>query len=175
MDYKNVSSILKEYNHFIFEEDWGKSTKDHPDFPQLNAFADIFNQFAIDNYIAQVPHDYFDELPSTFIGLVSQNESIETAIIKKINNDEVMLIYFDNSTILNKTNFLNVWNGYILVIEENEKQLNISKVFSIRSTTRPTRPIEANRTSTILALQYYRFAKRISIIEKPLSGTTRPV
>ena len=128
MDYKNVSSLLKEYNHFIFEEDWGKSTKDHPDFPQLNAFADIFNQFAIDNYIAQVPHDYFDELPSTFIGLVSQNESIETAIIKKINNDEVKLIYFDNSTILNKTNFLNVWNGYILVIEENEKQLNISKV-----------------------------------------------
>ena len=127
MDYKNVSSILKEYNHFIFEEDWGKSTKDHPDFPQLNAFADIFNQFAIDNYIAQVPHDYFDELPSTFIGLVSQNESIETAIIKKINNDEVKLIYFDNSTILNKTNFLNVWNGYILVIEENEKQLNISE------------------------------------------------
>ena len=128
MDYKNVSSILKEYNHFIFEEDWEKSTKDHPDFPQLNAFADIFNQFAIDNYIAQVPHDYFDELPSTFIGLVSQNESIETAIIKKINNDEVKLIYFDNSTILNKTNFLNVWNGYILVIEDNEKQLNISKV-----------------------------------------------
>ena len=127
MDYKNVSSILKEYNHFIFEEDWEKSTKDHPDFPQLNAFADIFNQFAIDNYIAQVPHDYFDELPSTFIGLVSQNESIETAIIKKITNDEVKLIYFDNSTILNKTNFLNIWNGYILVIEENEKQLNISE------------------------------------------------
>ncbi len=127
MDYNNVNSLLKEYNHFIFEEDWEKSTKDHPDFPQLNAYSDIFNQYAIDNYFAQVPHHYFDELPSTFIGLVSQNESIETVIIKKINNDEVKLIYFDNSTTLNKTNFLNKWNGYILVIEENEKQLNISE------------------------------------------------
>ncbi len=127
MDYKNVSSLLKEYNHFIFEEDWEKSTKDHPDFPQLNAFADIFNQFAIDNYIAQVPLDYFDELPTTFIGLISQNGRVETTIIKKINNDEIKLIYFDNSTILNKNNFLNIWYGYILVIEENENPLNISE------------------------------------------------
>lgn len=127
MDYKNVSSLLKEYNHFIIEEDWLKSSKDHPDFPEINAFSDIFNQFAIDNYIAQVPLDYFEDLPSTFLGLVSQHEKIETAIIKKMNNEEVKLVFFDNEIIIKNSSFLNIWSGYILVIEENEYPVNISE------------------------------------------------
>ncbi len=127
MDYKNVSSLLIEYNCFIIEEDWSKSSKDHPDFPEINAFADIFNQFAIDNYIAQVPLDYFEDLPYTFLGLVSHDENIETAIIKKINNEEVKLVFFDNEIIIKKSNFLKIWNGYILVIEENDYPVNISE------------------------------------------------
>ena len=95
MDYKNISSLLKEYNHFIIEEDWAKSTKDHPDFPQLNSFSDIFNQYAIDNYIAQVPFDLIDDLPNVFIGLVNYKDNLETAIIKK-NNNEIKLLFFDN-------------------------------------------------------------------------------
>lgn len=126
MDYNNVASLLHEYNHFIIEEDWEKSRKDHPDFPQLNAFSDIFNQYAIDNYIAQVPLDLFDELPHAFIGLVTQNENIETVLIKKLNDEDVKLISFDKSITIDKSKFLNIWNGYILVIEENENPVNIS-------------------------------------------------
>lgn len=127
MDYKNVSSLLKEYNHFIIEEDWKKSTKDHPDFPHLNAFSDIFNQYGIDNYIAEVPFDLIDDLPNVFIGLVNYNDNLETAIIKK-NSNEIKLLFFDTSIVIDKKEFLKIWNGYILVIEENENPLNIPKL-----------------------------------------------
>jgi uncharacterized membrane protein len=119
MDYKNISSLLKEYNHFIIEEDWAKSTKDHPDFPQLNSFSDIFNQYAIDNYIAQVPLDFIDDLPNVFIGLVNYKDNLETAIIRK-NNNKIKLLFFDSSIEIEKSEFLKIWNGYTLIIEENE-------------------------------------------------------
>lgn len=128
MDYKNISSLLKEYNYYIIEGDWEKSTKDHPDFPQLNAFADIFNQFAIDNYIAKVPNDYYDELPFAFIGLVSKKENIETVLIKKVDNDEVKLIFFDNTLTISKSDFFSLWTGHILVIDENPNSINISEI-----------------------------------------------
>ena len=78
---------------------------------------------------------------------------------------------------LGKCPACNSWNTfYEQKIEKYTEENKIEK--KINNTPKPLNTYigqEANRTSTILALQYYRFAKRISIIEKPLSGTTRPV
>ena len=122
MNYKLILSILKEQNYFIIEGDWERSVKDHPDFPQLNAIADILSQYGIDNYIAQVPQELFDDLPDIFIGIVSYDNHLESAVINKINAEKIKISFFDSAMNVDKQEFLKIWNGYTLVIEENEKK-----------------------------------------------------
>lgn len=126
MNYKNVSILLKEYNYVIMEEDWINSTKDHPDFPQINAFVDILSEYAIPSYIAKVPLSLYKELPNTFIGLVTQDGQPETVIVTKLLNSKTKLTFYNNTIIINQADFVNIWDGYILVIEENEKPANVS-------------------------------------------------
>ncbi|WGH75238.1 vitamin K epoxide reductase family protein [Tenacibaculum tangerinum] len=127
MDYHKITTLLKEYNYFIIKEDWDKSVKDHPDFPQLNSIADIFNQYGIDNYIAQVPKELFDDLPEIFIGMVDFDGSIETLIVNISDKSSINLIFFDSVSQVTKDEFLRIWNGYILVIEENEQTIDTPK------------------------------------------------
>lgn len=122
--YKRIIDIIRTYQYNILEEDWNNSSKEHPDFPQINAISEIFDQYGITNFIAQVPPDVLDDLPDEFISVVYIDNTTDTAVINKSNINNIIITFFDEKRLtLNKKEFLTIWTGYLIGVEENSNPI----------------------------------------------------
>lgn len=125
--YKHIVDILKSHNYFILKEDWVSSSRQHPDFPQINAIAEIFNYYGIENFIAQVPNNLLESLPKKFISLLHINGIPETVLIDQTNEEKVGVMYFDGKyEKFDRQKFLKKWSGYLINIEDADEPIKIS-------------------------------------------------
>ncbi|WP_103069852.1 vitamin K epoxide reductase family protein [Aquimarina sediminis] len=98
----------------------------HPNYPSFQSITDTLDYFNIDNIAVEIPIDALDQLPKSFISLISTETGEEiVAIVKK--NDSVELKH----TSLKKKKFTleefkEIWIPKVIAVEYNAKQKFIS-------------------------------------------------
>jgi uncharacterized membrane protein len=111
---------LKKYldlnNYSGMKEDFEDFFKSHPNYPSLFAVTDSLDVLSIENLAVKLPKEQFVELPDYFASyyeedLVLVNKNIDSLVIENEKAEKSKLSYND---------FLEKWNGIILVIEPNE-------------------------------------------------------
>lgn len=114
----NFSSSIKD---FII------NYESHPNYPSLYAVTDSLSLIGIENLAAKVSKEQFFEIPITFLSYLNN----ELVLVER-KEDEVLVSNENSKRVsFTFTDFFQVWNGIILVVEEN----NTQKVFQ-NSTTK---------------------------------------
>jgi hypothetical protein len=117
---------LKKLNHNKSDE-FINLYESHPNYPSLLSISDSLSFLDIENISANVPFQYFDQLPNRF--LTKLNHIDDFILLTKNNNRykiESNSLKVESITIdiINQN-----WNGLVFIIEENEnasKNLNFN-------------------------------------------------
>ncbi|MDM1551671.1 vitamin K epoxide reductase family protein [Empedobacter falsenii] len=126
--------FLKENNYPITYDTFSKNINSHPDYPSLLAYSETFNFLGVENLAAQVPKEEYDNIPDTFIALIKEDDSNKFVYVKKVSKDEVIIHFNKSKKKLSLNNFFNIWDGIVLAIDPNEKEVtnNDSKITTIK-------------------------------------------
>ncbi|WP_024772411.1 vitamin K epoxide reductase family protein [Aquimarina macrocephali] len=98
----------------------------HPSYPSFQSITDTLDYFDIDNIAVEIPMDALDQLPKSFISLITVENAEEiVTVIKK--NDSIELKH----TSLKKKKFTfnefkEIWIPKVIAVEYNAKQKLIS-------------------------------------------------
>jgi uncharacterized membrane protein/protein-disulfide isomerase len=120
----NNFTYLKKYlrkNHYYdYEDEILIQLESHPNFPSLYSIIDTFTFLEIENIAVNVGKEEFENLPKNFISVVDSDTGKETVLTEKLNNK--LRIEFSNGykKTIAETEFLIIWTGIVVVIEENE-------------------------------------------------------
>jgi uncharacterized membrane protein len=114
-----LNRFLKKNKIKISEDELGLYLENHSSYPSMHAITDVLFSFDIENIVLEVPvdPDTFKKLPNIFFTLVNFQELSEYAIVKKNREGEVTIITSSAKKKMKKSDFLNVWNGIILVVD----------------------------------------------------------
>lgn len=112
--YKLINS--SNYNFSYKDIDFHMQT--HPDYPSFKSISDTCDYFGIENVVAEIPKENFNDLPSVFITLMNN----ETVFVKKGKN-KLQTINADGlSKKMTYKSFIESWNPIIIAVEPDEKQ-----------------------------------------------------
>lgn len=118
---KVILKYLTLTNFSSFIKDFIINYESHPDYPSLYAITDSLSLIGIENLAAKVSKEQFFEIPITFLSYLDD----ELILVERKEN-EVLVSSEDNKQVsFTFIDFFEVWNGIILVVEEN----NTQKVF----------------------------------------------
>ncbi|MGC4128424.1 MAG: vitamin K epoxide reductase family protein [Bergeyella sp.] len=119
--------FLNTFGYNIQSRDWNLSFQSHPNYPDITAVSETLEIFNIENIIAEVPKDLFDDLPDTFIALIIYNSKPENVFVVKTSQNVKMI--FSNNVVKKtpKDQFLELWTGVLLSIDDNPRSENQEK------------------------------------------------
>lgn len=126
MDY--IQFFLNNFNYFIDKKEWDEIYFSHSSLSEINTLSETLDIFGIDNILAEVPKSLFEELPNVFLAHIIVNRTDEIVCVNKISNEIVMLLFKDGNSkkyLINE--FLDLWYGIILCIEDNPSVNKIPK------------------------------------------------
>jgi uncharacterized membrane protein len=110
-------NIVKKYldlNHFsTVKEDFETYFLSHPNYPSLFAITDSLNLLSIDNIAVKMPKEQISELPDHFLANCAGN----LVLVSKTDIDIVVETEKGEKLIQSRKEFLNLWDGIVLVIE----------------------------------------------------------
>lgn len=110
LKYNNYNNELRQV-----KENW----LSHPNFPSLLAITDSLSNCNIKNIAANVPYEYLDKLPDSFlVELKGKNKVFHFLEKNKINI--TIIDEKNNSKIITRNELENLWTGVVLIIERNE-------------------------------------------------------
>lgn len=114
-----LNRFLKESKIKINEDELKIYLENHSSYPSMHAITDVLFSFDIENMVLEVPVDLdtFEKLPNTFYTLVNFQELSEYAIVKKNREGEVTIITSSAKKRIKKSDFIDVWDGVILVVD----------------------------------------------------------
>lgn len=119
---KKYLSITKNHSHIDEFEDLLES---HPNYPSLFAITDTYSLLGIDNVAANVPKDQLEELPTYFLGYVEEeNKKLDLVLVQQKGNKVAITFEDKKEQILSVDAFKELWNGVIVVIEQNVNNQN---------------------------------------------------
>lgn len=128
-----TSEILAQYirinGYSIDKTEVEYQFKSSPYFPSLRAMTGILDHFAITHIAAEVARDEdtISQLPTSFMAHLVNDRFV--LILRK---EEKLTVFFDDGTKrqMAKDKFLEIWDGVILVLEENPQKssFSVSKV-----------------------------------------------
>ncbi|WP_282081138.1 vitamin K epoxide reductase family protein [Aquimarina algiphila] len=116
--FQYFSKYISEYNYSVDKNKLLENLLSHPNFPSIYAFSDTLDSFGINNVVAKISKSELDDLPDIFLAVVEHDNKLEIVYIRKYKN-HIKLILPDNKTEkLSINNFIEIWDGIILAIEE---------------------------------------------------------
>lgn len=118
---KTLTNIIKEYLYrskvFIDDENFTLHLYSNPHFPTVKSISDTFDYFNIANVVANVPKEALDQLPKSFLALITYREQDEVVMVtRKKNSIKVNGQSLQKS--LSIDDFFNIWKGTIIAVEE---------------------------------------------------------
>ncbi|WP_158626850.1 vitamin K epoxide reductase family protein [Flavobacterium sp. GT3R68] len=127
-----VNKYLKLSNFSIDSKTFELQVETHPDYPSLKSISDTFDYFGIENLIAKVPKEAFDQLPNSFIALLIKDNDSKLILTEKKKNG--ILITEENLTKqkISVEAFKKNWDGTIIAIEDNKQHNDISESFNFK-------------------------------------------
>ena len=106
----------------------------HPSYPSLHSITGVLDHFNIDNHALEVPvnMEILNQLPKTFISFFTDKEIKEYILVNRL--DEKIEIIFGNKNKkqVSKDDFINIWNGIIVVIDKDDFQ-NSNNLQNVKS------------------------------------------
>jgi len=117
-----LKSLLRKHKIFIDEQELEFQLLSHPSYPSLNSLTGVLDHFGIRNYALEVPKttETFPALPEMFLAFMKDDEHNDFALVLK-SDQYCQLIYNDKDKVtLSSEEFLKIWPGILLVIEQEE-------------------------------------------------------
>lgn len=128
-----TSEILAQYirinGYQIDKTEVEYQFKSSPYYPSLRAMTAVLDHFAIEHIAAEVARekDIIPQLPASFMAHL-----VNDRFVLVLRKDKKLAVTFDNGSKRQMTNdeFLEVWDGVVLVVEENAQKavFSVSKV-----------------------------------------------
>lgn len=120
--YRILKIFLKKNNFNLNWNELNFQLLSHPSYPSLYSIIDVLTHFGIENLALEVPTDMetLKQLPVTFITIVNGNELV---LAEKLDS-RVKLIFQENKKFetIGYKDFLAIWNGTVVGIEEGENR-----------------------------------------------------
>ena len=116
-----MKNLVKKYLHQNqfgdLVEDFEDVFQSHPNYPSLFAITDTFDLLSIENVAVKIPKEQIEDLPKEFLAYYKNNLVLVNKSEKKISIENYEL----QKEQLSYSDFLESWNGVIVVIEPNIK------------------------------------------------------
>lgn len=122
-------SYLRRENYTVDADDFTLQLSTHQSFPSLRSVTDTLDYFQITNLAVCVPKTALAELPPFFLAVIKENHGSTISQVSKTRRGLKLLKENGESTTLTIESFTKIWDGTILVIE-NEKQVSGNPQFS---------------------------------------------
>lgn len=127
-----IKKFLDNLNYQLNNDELKLQLLSHPSYPSLHSVTGLLNHFSIENLALEVPKDFetLQELPEIFLSITTGQQYI---LVHKF--EDHIHILFDNKEKkkVTKQEFLNLWSGFIVAIEENESaQTSNTAIFSLQ-------------------------------------------
>lgn len=107
-------------NYFPNSTDFNEYYLSHPDYPSLFAISDTLTFFGIENSVAKIEVNQYDDLPDNFLSFINtQNGEAFVYITAKEELSITFLSENNKTNILSKEQFVAQWTGIILIVDEN--------------------------------------------------------
>ncbi len=129
---KVVESVLIQNNIKNYDKkDLELQLQIHPSYPSFQSITDTLDYFNIDNIAVEVPAEALDQLPESFVSLITTEQGEEIVSILK-NKDHIHL----KQTSLKKKKhsfeeFKKLWVPKVIAVEYNTKQKLVSSTQTI--------------------------------------------
>ena len=94
----------------------------HPSYPSLHALTGVLEHFDIPNAALRLPvtNEIVAQLPSRFIANVSTDHGGDLVLIEKQASTFKLISDTDKSKVMEQEEFLNQWEGIVVVIEKDD-------------------------------------------------------
>jgi uncharacterized membrane protein len=116
-----ISKYLKSEKVIINFDELKLQLLSHPSFPSLHSVTGVLDHFNIENLALEVPvnTEVLNQLPKTFISLISNKERIDLVLVNQLNK-KIEISYGDKSKkYITKDEFIDLWRGIIVIIEKD--------------------------------------------------------
>ncbi len=102
----------------------------HPNYPSFNSITDTLDYFNIDNIAVEVPREALDQLPDSFISLVSSESDHEIVSVLRKKNKIHLKYPNQKDKKISINEFEKIWIPKVIAVEHSSKShLKISKSF----------------------------------------------
>ena len=123
---QRLSNFLYAYissnGHEIGKDRFNIHLTSNASFPSLKAISDTLDYFDVDNVVAEVPISSLAQLPKTFLSILSIDGQESIASVHQLNNNLKIVSSSSTNLELSREQFLEIWNGLVIVIDEKQKE-----------------------------------------------------
>ncbi|MGD1947496.1 MAG: vitamin K epoxide reductase family protein [Croceivirga sp.] len=117
-----IRTLLSKNNYRIDFEELKFQLLSHPSYPSLYAITSALDHLGIENLALEVPNDLetLQQLPQSFLSIANGHEVV---LVEKLNSSlKIVFQGSKKSKIMEYQDFLKIWNGMIVGVEEREKE-----------------------------------------------------
>ena len=116
-----LTTFLKKVNVHVNSKELKLQLQSHPSYPSLHSLTGVLDHFNIENLALEVPVNLetLEQLPKHFIAHMN-GESSEFVLVKQFETTVELLYGKKNRTKISKTEFLDIWSGVLLAVEEDD-------------------------------------------------------
>lgn len=120
--------LLKNGINSINIKDFELQLYTQPNSKSFKAISDTLDYFDVDNIVAHVPKESFNKLPRYFLTLIEEND--ELVLVDKKNDFTYMTKSNGITSKLSTSDFLEIWKGTIIAVEDPENKPLLSSLFN---------------------------------------------
>lgn len=123
--YTLIDDLLKECHYHIFRNDWEDEVDKMEFTPELPQISKILKTFGVDNFVAKIPKEMFQELPERFIALFKEEEHFITVLVERERGEMVAVTDLSRheKKIMPLLDAVKMWTGYMISINEKTEQV----------------------------------------------------
>lgn len=117
-------TLLKENKIYIDEEEFDFQLNSHPTFPSLHSVTGVLDHFFIKNFALEVPRELevLEKLPECFLAFLKSETLNGYALVYKQDKSFILFLDEKHKEELSYENFLNVWSGILVVIDDENQE-----------------------------------------------------
>lgn len=121
-----MEAILTKYLKFnkyskLDCEEFKENYYSHPDYPSLYAVTESLELMGVNSVASMVSKEQIAEIPNTFIALKVESDYEEIVLVNRTKDRVKIQNNKGEKNNLSIQEFVKIWNGVVLLIEENEQ------------------------------------------------------
>lgn len=93
----------------------------HPDTPSLYAITETLKFLEIENMVGKIGEDVLEQIPENFLAVFESDRMRGMRYVEKRGDKFALRSSQGNERVVDKTDFLDIWNGIVLLIPPQEK------------------------------------------------------